>query len=278
MDESILTVEKAAMERWRNGDPLGFLEISDDEICYVDPFQTKPIIGIKAYEPFMKSIEGQVHYDKSEFIDPKVVIVGQAALLTYNYRSTSFKPDGSIAAQTPWSCTSVQVKRPGGWRVVHNHWSFIHQRLPESVEVPLPVFAQPIKFDGLMGELMRLEAGAMARWDKGDPWGFIEISAPDVTYFDTGTPQRINGLEALSAEYKRREGKISYEVMDFIDPWVKDCGDLAVMFYRFLSTRLNPDGTVASRVPWNCSEVFQRMQGTWKILHTHWSFIRGEMA
>jgi hypothetical protein len=32
----------------------------------------------------------------------------------------------------------------------------------------------------------------MERWRKGDPWGFTDISAPDVTYFDTGTPRRIS--------------------------------------------------------------------------------------
>jgi hypothetical protein len=67
-------------------------------------------------------------------------------------------------------------------------------------------------------------------------WGFLEISAPEVTYFDTGTPQRINGREALRAEYALREGKIFYAVMDFIDPQVQVCGDMAVLFYRFLST------------------------------------------
>jgi hypothetical protein len=123
---------------------------------------------------------------------------------------------------------------------------------------------------------MWLEAAAMERWRKGDPWGFIELSAPQVTYFDTGTPQRINGREALSVEYKLREGKVYYEVMDFIEPWVLSCGEMAVMFYRFLSTRLNPDGSIASRFPWNCSEVFGRIDGSWKIIHTHWSQIRGE--
>ncbi|HSB66302.1 MAG TPA: nuclear transport factor 2 family protein, partial [Anaerolineales bacterium] len=73
-----------------------------------------------------------------------------------------------------------------------------------------------------------------------------------------------------------REGKIFYDVMEFIDPCVQVYGDLAVLFYRFFSTRLSPDGSVSFRVPWNCSEVFRRMDGDWKIIHTHWSHIRGE--
>ena len=276
MDETIFNLEKAAMERWRNGDPMGFVEISSKDICYVDPGLTKPIIGLEAYTEHMKQVEGKVHYQKSEFTDPRVEMVGEAALLTYNYRSTVLSPEGVVTSQTPWNCTEVYFRQDGEWRIVHNHWSFIRHRAPEIVEVPLPVFSKQVKYDGILGELIKLESGAMDRWRKGDPWGFVELYAPLVTYFDTGTPQRINGKEALSAEYKLREGKIYYEVMDFIDPWVLEIGELAVLFYRFLSTRLDPDGSVASRVPWNCTEIYRRMDGGWKIIHNHWSHIRGE--
>jgi hypothetical protein len=45
---------------------------------------------------------------------------------------------------------------------------------------------------------------------------------------------------------------------------------------RFFSTRLNPDGSIASRIPWNCSEVYVRSQDEWRIIHSHWSYIKGE--
>lgn len=260
------------MERWRNGDPMGFVEISAQDICYVDPGLTKPIIGLDEYRKYMQQIAGKVHYQRSEFIDPKVVEAGDAVLLTYNYRSSVLTPEGEVTSQTPWNTTEVYYKH----EIVHTHWSFIRHRVPEVVEVPLTLRPAVVRYEGLLGELMALEGGAMERWRKGDPWGFVELYTPDVTYFDTGTPRRINGREALSAEYKLREDKIHYDVMDFIDPWVFACDDLAVLFYRFLSTRLNPDGSVASRVPWNCSEVYRRRQGSWKIIHNHWSHIQGE--
>jgi ketosteroid isomerase-like protein len=124
--------------------------------------------------------------------------------------------------------------------------------------------------------ILALEKRALKQWYKGDPWGFIEISAPDVTYFDTGTAQRLNGLDALRAEYAKREGKIHYDVMDFIDPKVQVQWDTTVLYYCFFSTQLNADGSISSRIPWNCTEVFVRIDGQWKLVHTHWSFIRGE--
>jgi uncharacterized protein (TIGR02246 family) len=122
---------------------------------------------------------------------------------------------------------------------------------------------------------MTLESAAMERWRKGDPWGFIELYAPDITYFDTGTPQRIDGLDAMSTEMAKRKGKIFFDVMDFIAPTVQVCGDMAVLFYRFLDAWLKPDGSVSHQIPWNCTEVYARMDGQWKIIHNHWSFING---
>jgi ketosteroid isomerase-like protein len=275
MKETILSLEKGAMERWRNGDPMGFVEISAEDICYMDPGLTKPILGLEEYRAAMQGVVGKIQYQGSEFIDPQVVVVGDAALLSYNYRSTVLTPAGSIVSQTPWNATEVYFRREGEWRIVHTHWSYTRHMLPASVEVPLPVEISPVEYPGELGELMALEKAAMERWRNGDPWGFTEISATEVTYFDTGTPQRINGLEALKAEYAQREGKIFYDVMDFVDPHVRVCGDLAVLFYRDLTTWLNPDGSVSHRTPWNCSEVYRRTEGQWRIIHTHWSFIRG---
>jgi ketosteroid isomerase-like protein len=242
----------------------------------VDPGLTKPIIGMDSYSEHMKGLIGKIHYQKSEFIDPMIVMVGDAALLTYNYRSSVLNPQGIASSETPWNCTEVYFMQQGEWKIVHNHWSFIKHKAPDIVEVPLPVRSTNSVYGGVLGELMKLELTAMERWRKGDPWGFIELSVSQVTYFDTGTHQRINGREALAEEYKQREGKIFYQVMDFIDPWTLVNGDMAVLFYRFLSTQLNPDGSVASRMPWNCSEVFLRTDANWKIIHTHWSHIRGE--
>ena len=111
MTETILSLEQAAMERWRNGDPWGWAEISAAEITYVDPGLTQPIFGIEAYKAYLKQIEGSIFYQGSEFIDPKVVVVGDAAILTYNYRSTVTGPEATVAAK---SC-GMRPRSISGW-------------------------------------------------------------------------------------------------------------------------------------------------------------------
>lgn len=276
MEDDVLVLENQAMERWRNGDPMGFVEQSAEDILYVDPGLTKPIIGIEAYRSSMQRAVGLIHYDKSEFISPKVVSLGDARLLTYNYRSSQVDSTGIILSQTPWNCTEVYQRQGEEWKIVHTHWSYIQHKMSDFAEIPIPVRSKPVEYDGVLDELMSLEHKAMERWRKGDPWGFLELYTPEMTYFDTGTEQRVNGRDAIRERYRQVEGQIFYEVMDFIEPWLYLLGDVAVLFYRFLSTRLNPDGSVKSRTPWNCTVVYERIEGHWMIIHNHWSLIRGE--
>ncbi len=276
MEEVILSLENGAMERWRQGDPWGWTEISAEEVIYIDPGITKPIEGLEAYKEYLKQVEGKINYQISEFIDPKIKQYDNLAVLTYNYRDAKTEADGSIVDQSLWNTTEVYCLLDGKWKIIHTHWSYIKHKLPASAEVPVPVEMAKKEYQGVLGELMTLESAAMERWRKGDPWGFTDISAPEVTYFDTGTPKRLDGLDALKAEYAKRVGKIRYDVMEFIDPKVQVHGDAAVLSYRFFSTLLNPDGSIAGRIPWNCTEVFSKKDGKWKIVHTHWSYINGE--
>jgi ketosteroid isomerase-like protein len=274
--EEIMALENGAMERWRRGDPWGWTEISAAEVTYVDPGIVKPVIGLEEYKAYLKQIEGKVKYEISEFVEPRVARYGDVAVLTYNYRDGNPGEDGQ-ASLTHWNTTEVYCRLDGRWRIIHTHWSYIDHKRPARMEVPVPVTHPPEQITGVAGELLALEAVAMERWRKGDPDGFLEISAPEVTYFDSGTPRRLDGLAALKAEYEPRRGRIHFDVMEFIDPVVQVHGDAAVLFYRFFSTDLNPDGTVAGRTPWNCTEVYAKKDGKWMIVHTHWSYIKGEI-
>jgi ketosteroid isomerase-like protein len=274
--EKVMSRENEAMEAWRQGNPMKWADISAKNVVYIDPDITKPMVGLEAYMEYLKPFTGKVHYDGSEFRNAKIQVHGTNAVLTYNYRSTKKKEDGTVTASTDWNTTEVYSLIEGEWKIIHTHWGYLGQKLPEALEMPIAVQVKEQKYEGVAAELLALESAAMERWRKGDPDGFIEISAPEVTYFDTGTSARIDGLEALKTEYDKRKGKIHYDVMEFLNSIVQVHGDTAVLFYNFFSTRLNPDGTIKTRTPWNCTEVFTKINGEWKIIHTHWSFINGQ--
>ena len=50
-------------------------------------------------------------------------------------------------------------------------------------------------------DILRLERAALDRWGKGDPGGFLDLYAADITYFDPVTAKRIDGHQAMVDYY-----------------------------------------------------------------------------
>ena len=122
----------------------------------------------------------------------------------------------------------------------------------------------------LTQKIIAMERKALDRWGKGDPWGYTDISAEEVTYFDTSTEKRKDGLEALKRYYKSLEGKIKIDHYEMIDPKVQIHGNTAVLTFNLIDYEPNDDGSF-SETYWSSTEVYSRIDGEWKIIHTHWS-------
>jgi ketosteroid isomerase-like protein len=120
--------------------------------------------------------------------------------------------------------------------------------------------------------IVELERTALERWGQGDPSGYEEISAPEVTYFDPFTEARLDGIGALKTWYDQIRGKIHIERFEILDPHVQLAGDVAVLTFRFLS-----HGSEGS-MHWNTTEVYRRTEEGWRIIHTHWSFHKPKIA
>lgn len=278
MKERILAIEDSAMEEWRQGNPMRWVEISADDVVYVDPALAAPVVGKAAYRAYLEPLVGKVHYDGSEYVSPRVAVYGDLAVLTYNYHSLRKDSAGQSRRNSFWNTTEVYRQTGGEWRIVHTHWSFIGHGLPESLEMTIPVLAKEEPLSGAAAEIMRLERGALERWRKGDPTGVLERSAEEVTHFDDDTPTRLDGLVELKKKHEKVAGKVRYDAMEFVRPrfWVGT--DAVVLFYQLLSTTLDPDGTVRARTPWNCTEVYAKTPAGWRVVHSHWSLVRGARA
>ena len=126
-------------------------------------------------------------------------------------------------------------------------------------------------------EIIALERGALDRWGRGDPSGYQEIYAPEVTYFDPMQDKRIDGLDAIKVRQAPIKGKVHVDRYDMIDPKVQRQGDIAVLTFNLISYRAGADGkeTVVGR--WNSTEVYCKTGGAWRIIHVHWSYLKPEL-
>ncbi len=119
---AIIALERAALDRWGNGDPSGFLEISAPDVAYFDPFTDRRIDGREALARHYEPARGQIRIARYEMIDPKVQVVGDAAVLTFNFVSYGGNEDAFR-----WNCTEVYRHDPEGWRIIQTHWSFTNR-------------------------------------------------------------------------------------------------------------------------------------------------------
>lgn len=116
-------------------------------------------------------------------------------------------------------------------------------------------------------QVLELEQQALARWCNGDPKGFLEISAPDVVYFDPFLARRIDSKDALAEYYEPLCGKVYADSFELLNPEVQDCGNVAVLTFNFVSR-----GNNGRELRWNATEVYRRDEPGWRIIQTHWSF------
>lgn len=116
---TIIAMERAALERWGQGDPSGFLEISADDVVYFDPFQPRRLNGIEELRALYESIRGTFRISRFELIDPLVQVVGDMAVLTFNYIV-----EDTNEATSRWNCTEVYRREGDTWRIIQTHWSF----------------------------------------------------------------------------------------------------------------------------------------------------------
>jgi Calcium/calmodulin dependent protein kinase II association domain len=124
-EHEVLVLERAALARWLDGDPSGYLEISDREVVYFDPFLPRRLDGLDALTAYYEGLRGKISALRSEILNPCVQAIGDAAVLTFNFISYGGNED-----RLRWNCTEVYRRTDRQWRIVQTHWSFTEAGIP----------------------------------------------------------------------------------------------------------------------------------------------------
>ena len=64
---------------------------------------------------------------------------------------------------------------------------------------------------------------------------------------------------------------------EIIAPRVQRRGDVAVLTFNSVSYGKVADHPEAVLARWNSTEVYARIDGRWRIIHSHWSFVKPEV-
>jgi uncharacterized protein (TIGR02246 family) len=122
-------------------------------------------------------------------------------------------------------------------------------------------------------DVIALERAALDRWGAGDPAGYVEIFDDAVTYFDPFQGQRLDGRTAMVALMDSIAGTIRVDRYDMLRPVVQHHGDVAILTFNLVSYRTD-EGRERVVSSWNSTEAYRRTPNGWRIIHSHWSFIR----
>jgi hypothetical protein len=116
--QTIIDMERTALDRWGRGDPSGFLEISSPDVVYFDPFLERRLNGLAELRRLYTELRGKIHVDRFDMLEPKVQSTETMAVLTFNL--ASYERD----AVRRWNCTEVyRLQKHDGWRIIQTHWS-----------------------------------------------------------------------------------------------------------------------------------------------------------
>lgn len=116
--------------------------------------------------------------------------------------------------------------------------------------------------------ILDLERAALDQWSSGNPKGYAQSAAEEVTYIDDiGAQSRKEGLQEVLEYLSGLEGQLPAHRYEMISPKVQLCGDVAVLSFQYHPSSL--EGTLLT--PWKATTVYRRANDGWRMLHAHWS-------
>ena len=127
----VIALERAALDRWGQGDPSMYLALFTPDVTYFDPFQERRVDGVAAMTALFGPITGQIRVDRYDMLGATVQHGADMAVLSFNL--VSYRIDGGRErAISSWNSTEAYRRTPQGWRIFHSHWSFVRPELKDA--------------------------------------------------------------------------------------------------------------------------------------------------
>ena len=124
IEQTILALEKKALDSWAKGDPVGFsYNFSEDATYFDDIGALNRIEGSQEIKGYFEGLMGKIPQHKYKIESPRIQVYGDMAILTLRYNASSPEDEPG----PPWKATSVYRLINDQWKVVHANWSLIKE-------------------------------------------------------------------------------------------------------------------------------------------------------
>ena len=108
---------------------------------------------------------------------------------------------------------------------------------------------------------------ALQSWYRGEPLGYADLYADELSYFDPGTDGSLNGIEALRTHYAPIVGRINIDRHEAVALRLQLHGNVAILTYDL--NEYAADGPPSSS--WNVTQVYRKIGAEWRVIHGHFS-------
>jgi uncharacterized protein (TIGR02246 family) len=139
------------------------------------------------------------------------------------------------------------------------------------------VGAPVLAAEDVAAKIIATERAGLYASDRGDVQMFLKLSAPDVVYTDPFIEKPIVGIADLTAYYAAVFKPMPNPTVtgEMQNEHVQVMGDTAVLTFNYIARKVDTKEIVRR---WNAVEVYNKRDGEWRIVNTHWSWTQPKLA
>ncbi|MFI6699552.1 YybH family protein [Streptomyces sp. NPDC050509] len=120
--------------------------------------------------------------------------------------------------------------------------------------------------------LVEFEKSIQWRWSSGDPTGYMDALAEDVTYVDPLAEYVLVGREAVREHFKRIYADAGITRQEYLNEVARPLSkDEVLLVFTFNTYQQDETGEEKLFLSWNMSLIFRRTDGEWLMSHGHLS-------
>lgn len=122
-------------------------------------------------------------------------------------------------------------------------------------------------------EVLELERSLNERWSVGDSSAYLDNYHEDISYFDPAVEKLLVGRDAVVLHLQKLYKNPHIVRSEYLNPDViaSEVGDLAVLSYNLRTYVAAEGGGEKLLRAWNATEVYRRIDGAWRIVHSNWA-------